>query len=221
MPGASEKVAVARKALIALLSVVALAGALSASASARDLSRLIAPKSVCAHQTELSAPAPVQEQAMRCMTNYARQRAGLHRFGNAAKLDRSAEDKASDILRCDSFSHYACGRQFTYWMGRVGYLRARCWRAGENIAWGKGSYGDVRAIFTDWVHSPEHLANILGHYGQIGIGLDDGRLGHLSGVRVWTQHFGSHCGASPHKRSHHRAIRHHRVVKLAHARGLR
>ncbi len=193
----------ARKALITLIAVVARARALSSPASARDLSRLIAPVSACAHQTDLSASAAEQEQAMRCMTNFARQRAGLHRFGDAAKLDRSAEDKASDILRCDSFSHFACGRQFTYWMGRVGYLRASCWRAGENIAWGAGRLGDVRDIFTAWVHSPEHLANILGRYGQIGIGLDSGRLGHLGAVNVWTQHFGSHCGATRHRSAPH------------------
>jgi uncharacterized protein YkwD len=215
VPRRPETGRVARKATIVLLSVVALAGVLSSSASARDLSRLVAPTSACADQTDLSASARTQERAMRCMTNFARQRAGLHRFGDAAKLDRSAEDKASDILRCDSFSHYACGRQFTYWMGRVGYLRARCWRAGENIAWGAGSYGDVRSIFTAWVHSPEHLANILGRYGQIGIGLDSGRLGHRSAVRVWTQHFGSHCGAARHKSSPRG------VAKLAQARGLR
>ena len=33
------------------------------------------------------------------------------------------------------------------------------------------------AIFTAWVHSPEHLANILGRYCQIGIAPRDGRFG--------------------------------------------
>ena len=45
-----------------------------------------------------------------------------------------------------------------------GYLAARCWRAGENIAWGTGNYASVRSIFVAWLHSPEHRANLLGRY---------------------------------------------------------
>ncbi len=55
---------------------------------------------------------------MHCMTDFARGHAGMAGFGDTAALDRSAGDKSRDILRCDSFSHYACGRQFTYWMQR-------------------------------------------------------------------------------------------------------
>lgn len=195
----------ARKILIALALSALSAGLFSSGTSARSLQRLIAPTSVCAHQTDQGVSVAEQEQAMRCMTNFARQRAGMARFGDAAALDRSADDKAGDILRCNSFSHDACGRQFTYWMARVGYLRARCWRAAENIAWGDGAYGDVRSIFGAWIHSPEHLANILGPYGQIGIAVDVGSLGSRGDVSVWTQHFGSHCGAS----------RSHAVLRLA------
>jgi uncharacterized protein YkwD len=183
-----------------LLSLSALCAALlPAAARAMDLQRLIAPTDVCAGETDQGASVSEQEQAMRCMTNFARERTGLSRVGDAAELDRSAADKSGDILRCDSFSHEACGRQFTYWMGRVGYLRARCWRAGENIAWGSGDLGSVRSIFRAWIHSPEHRANILGRYEQIGIGLAVGRLDGYAGAYVWTQHFGSHCGAArPH-----------------------
>jgi uncharacterized protein YkwD len=178
---------------IALLAVL---GALFApAAGAMDLERLIAPTSACDGQTDLGAPVAVQEQAMRCMTRFAREHMRKGGLADAAELDRSARDKSDDILRCDSFSHYACGRQFTYWMERVGYTSARCWRAGENIAWGTGEDGSVRSIFRSWIHSPEHRENILGAYGQIGVGLEIGRLDGRDGVRVWTQHFGSHCGA--------------------------
>ena len=132
---------------------------------------------------------------MRCMTNFARGHTGMGGLAEARELDRSAGDKSDDILRCDSFSHYACGRQFTYWMERVGYIPARCWRAGENIAWGSGSAGTVRSIFVAWLHSPEHRANILGRFSQIGISLSVGNLEGHSDAHVWTQDFGSHCGA--------------------------
>jgi uncharacterized protein YkwD len=178
-----------------ILALVALAVAASApSATAMNLERLIAPTEVCADQTDLGASVAAQEQAMRCMSNFARERMGMGQLGDAADLNRSARDKSDDILRCDSFSHYACGRQFTYWMQRVGYIPAQCWRAGENLAWGTGDLGTVRAIFRAWIHSPEHRENILGPYDQIGVALAVGSLDGRSDVHVWTQHFGSHCG---------------------------
>ena len=138
---------------------------------------------------------------MHCMTNFARQHAGLADLGNAASLDHSAVRKTDDVIRCDTFSHFACGRQFTYWMKRSGYLAARCWRAGENLAWGTGDLGSVRKIFIAWLHSPEHRANLLGSYSQIGIALSVGTLEGHRGAHVWTQEFGSHCGAAP-RRDH-------------------
>ena len=192
------------------LSLLALT-LLATAAGARSLRSLIAPVSACSNQNDVGFSVAEQERAMRCMTNFARAKVGLPSLGDAAELDRSAAAKASDIVRCDSFSHEACGRGFTYWIGRVGYLRARCWRAGENLAWGTGRAGDVRAIFSAWIHSPEHRKNILGRYGQIGIGLTVGRLDDSASAHVWTQHFGSHCGVSKRPRG---------VARLAPARAL-
>jgi len=184
----------ARKIALSALVAAVVAAAFAPTARAVDLANLIAPPDVCAHQQEPGAPAAEQERAMRCMTNYARRRTGKAGLGELRELDRSAEGKSGDIIRCDSFSHYACGRQFTYWMQRVGYIPARCWRAGENIAWGTGELGTVRATFRAWIHSPEHRANILGDFDQIGVGLATGRLEGRAKVDVWTQHFGTHCG---------------------------
>jgi uncharacterized protein YkwD len=171
-------------ALVAVLGFAALASAATAS--------LVAPASVCP-QSKLDAAAEAQEQAMLCLTNYARVQAGATQLEPTAELEESAADKAGDILRCDSFSHYACGREFTYWMRETGYLSAECWRAGENLAWGAGEYGTVTSIFRAWLRSPEHRANLLGEYTQIGINLKIGRLEGTRGVHVWTQHFGLHC----------------------------
>ena len=176
-----------------LALVAVLLAMLAPSAAAADLERLIAPTAVCADQTDPAAAPAVQEQAMRCMSNYAREHAGAGALAGAADLDRSAGDKSGDILRCDSFSHFACGREFTYWMRRVGYIPARCWSAAENIAWGTGERGNVRSIFRAWIHSPGHRENILGPYTQIGVGLEVGTLDNHTDVHVWTQHFGSHC----------------------------
>lgn len=131
---------------------------------------------------------------MRCLTDFAREQAGLRPLGEASELDRSAAEKSSDVLRCDSFSHFACGRAFTYWIEREGYVRS-CYRAAENLAWGIREGASVRSIFQAWLASPAHRENILGPYGELGVGLEIGTLSGRRQAHVWTQHFGSHCGA--------------------------
>ena len=130
---------------------------------------------------------------MRCMTDFARREAGLVELSDAGELDSSAREKSADILRCDSFSHFACGREFSYWMRQAGYMSTQCWRVGENLAWGTNEDGTVRAIFQAWMRSPSHRENILGAYDQVGISLMTGDLEGRVATHVWTEHFGSHC----------------------------
>jgi uncharacterized protein YkwD len=191
-----------KRAIPLLLLVAALAACAAtpqAMAAGRGVARLIAPPGTCPGEG-LGTSIDERKTAMRCLVDFARRHAGLHELADSAELDRSAEDKSADILRCDSFSHFACGRNFTYWMGRVGYLSARCWRVGENLAWGSGHSGSVRSAFSLLIHSPEHRENILGDYSVIGVGLRIGTLAGNRDAQVWTQHFGSHCGAIPHPR---------------------
>lgn len=156
---------------------------------------LIAPVAACPNQTRTASLA-AQEQAMRCMTDFARARAGLEPLADSAQLDLSATDKGTDVLQCDSFSHTACGREFTYWMRQTGYMSEACWRVGENLAWGVGAYGTVRSIFQAWMRSPEHRQNILGDYEALGLNRQLGELEGQANTVVWTAHFGSHCGGS-------------------------
>ena len=175
----------------ALLVLAALPGAGAAHAS--SIESLIAPASACSGAGDAAAPPQAQKQAMLCMTNFARRHHGLDGLSGTLKLDRSAGLKSADIIRCDSFSHEACGRDFTFWMQRVGYIPTRCWRAGENIAWGTGAYSTVRSIFTAWMYSEDHRGNILGSYSQIGFGLRVGGLPGRDEAHVWTQQFGLRC----------------------------
>ena len=175
---------------ISLIAVVACAVPASAAS-------LIAPDSACPSQDDRGASAATQEQTMLCMTNFARERTGESDLEATAVLAESARDKSRDIIECDSFSHYACGREFTYWMRATGYLSAECWKVGENLAFGSGEYGSVRSIFRAWMRSPEHRANILGEFSQVGIDLQTGTLGGSGRTSVWTQHFGSHCEEQP------------------------
>jgi uncharacterized protein YkwD len=183
----------ARRLAATLIASLALLGATAATASAGSL---IAPASACVGQTKLDATVAAQERAMLCMANFARAQLGLAELAPNAELEGSAREKARDILRCDSFSHYACGRDFAYWIRESGYLSTECWRAGENLAFGSGSYGSVRSIFRAWMRSPEHRENVLGDFAETGIDLVSGTLEGFAGTRVWTQHFGSHCAAA-------------------------
>lgn len=186
-----DKRAVLRK-LSLLLVVASLAVPAIAQPAAASGGRLIAPTSACPG-LGLDAPAEAQETAMLCMTNYARAQTGQAELSSAPALGQSAADKGDDILRCDSFSHFACGREFTYWMRQTGYIAGQCWRAGENLAWGTGDYGSVRSIFRAWMSSPGHRENILDDFAQIGISLQVGALAGQPQTHLWVQHFGSSC----------------------------
>ena len=169
-----------------------LAGSAAGDRQARRV--LAAPVGACVGADDPSAGIAQQKAAMRCLVNYARAEAGLPRLGSMRKLDSSAARKAGDILRCNQFSHFACGREFLFWFRRSGYLSGRCWWAGENLAWGSGILGSARSVVKAWLRSPSHRANILGgDYSQFGISLRMGSLSGNSGAHVWVNHFGRRC----------------------------
>jgi uncharacterized protein YkwD len=164
----------------------------SAAARTATASPLLASPASCPGQSDPSAPAVVREEAMICMTNFARAAFGLEPLSEVKELDDSALAKAGDVLRC-GFSHFACDREFTFWIRAAGYIGESCWRAGENLAWGAGEYGSVRSIFRAWMDSPTHRQNLLGDYEHVGVGVLSGDLEGHAGAQVWAAHFGSHC----------------------------
>lgn len=187
-----------RRALAAILAIAIAASATGLAearqadapaplaARAAGVKGLIAPPGAC---PDRGAGARFLEGRMRCLTNFARTAAGVPPLRADGGLYRAAGHKDGDILNCDEFSHEACGRQFTYWIDRYTDCRA----AAENIAWGTGSLGGVRAIFRAWMHSPGHRENILGPYEEIGIAVRVGNLEGTPRARVWTQDFGASC----------------------------
>lgn len=125
---------------------------------------------------------------MLCLVNRARRNRGLDSLRAPASLARAASRKSGDVLRCDEFSHEACGRPFDYWIGRFGYEGCT---EGENLAWASGRSATPRAIFGLWMRSPGHRENVLGPYTDTGLGLRIGTLEGFSGAHVWTEEFGS------------------------------
>jgi uncharacterized protein YkwD len=190
-----------------LMAVPALAGAASAGNGEPSGERaagggaiaaaksLIAPAGRCAGEEIASTAQRARAvRAMLCLTNYARSQIGRRGYKIDAGLGRSASLKAGDILRCDAFSHSACGRPFNWWIDRRYVDDARCWRAAENIAWATPGLGSVRMIFKAWMRSPGHRSAILSRqYEEIGIGFRIGKLKDRASARVWVQHFGQIC----------------------------
>jgi uncharacterized protein YkwD len=196
--------------LIASLALIALACApvaagqmihqqrLVAVDSEAESGPLIAPPDVCPQQERIRGPADVQEQAMLCLVDFARRAAGLSSALAVESLMTSADLKSRDILACDEFDHYACGRNFSHWIHASGYTAVPCWRVGETIAYGRGVHGSPRAMFIAWMRSPSHRGVILGEFSQIGAAVRYGELGFYGRVRVWTQHFGDQrCDEAP------------------------
>jgi len=174
--------------LAALVSVCIVACASAAGASAAGL---VAPPGTC---PEPRGDTAAEEATMLCLTNYARAQAGESPLESAPVLQDSAAEKAEDIVNCDSFSHFACGREFTYWIRANGYMSTDCWHVGENLAWGTGNYGTVSSIFRAWLRSTEHRENLLdARFTQVGIDLRVGRLEGERGAHIWAQAFGAHC----------------------------
>lgn len=173
-------------------AIVFVAGTAAMASGPSEVTAEAAPRIAragCPGQGDPSAPFAVQEQAMLCLVNKARSARGLAELATETGLSRAAERKSADIVRCDEFSHEACGRDFAYWMQRFGYYGTGCSGVAENIAYGTGSLGTPRSIFGAWMRSSGHRRNILGAYGLIGIGLRAGVLEGRSGAHVWTQEF--------------------------------
>lgn len=189
--------------LLAVIAIpCALLAATAATATAAGIGQASAVSPATARQalaTTACPNAPLdasevdQVGAMLCLVNDTRTRWGLPALAESSLLRQSAEEKSGDLMSCNEFSHTACGREFSHWIRETGYMSPECWRVGENLAWGVARQATVGSIFNAWMHSPTHRANILGDFEEIGIDLRVGKMGGLTGVHVWTQHFGSHC----------------------------
>jgi uncharacterized protein YkwD len=131
---------------------------------------LVAPRSKCAGQANIKAPEPRQEDAMRCLINYARDHAGSGGLNSHRKLEKAAGRKVGDVVRC-GFSHTACGNPADLYAHRTGYISGS-WQFGENLAQGKGKRGSARNILQAWLNSPPHRDTMLrGSFDDIGLGL--------------------------------------------------
>lgn len=130
--------------------------------------------SVCAATKSNPAVASIASanHATLCLINQVRRHHHLRPLKFNRKLSRAARRHSRSMVKHRFFEH----GNFIHRIRASGYLRhARSWSAGENIAWGSGFYATPRAIFTLWMHSPGHRANILRPgFREIGIGIHRG-----------------------------------------------
>jgi uncharacterized protein YkwD len=163
------------KSAAALVAAIALA---SPAQSGGRTASYLAPAGYC-------TGAPVQ--VMICLHDYARHQAGLPPLRSPVRLTQAARAKDADVVRC-GFSHTACGHSFEYRITEAGY---RWTRVAENLAWGSGSLGRPYAIFSEWMRSPGHRANILSPgFRDLGIAVRRGSFSGYPNAAVWVAEFG-------------------------------
>jgi len=115
--------------------------------------------------------------------NRTRAAHGLRSLRLDTRLIRAARSHSVEMLRGDYFSHGD-------FHGRMVAFHVRGPAAGENLAWGNGSYAQPAAIVAEWLASPEHRANLLrAGWTRIGIGLARGTFLGNGGSTVVTADF--------------------------------
>jgi uncharacterized protein YkwD len=185
-------VAAARRLALFLVSLLALT-AFADAAAASPYDRYLAPKSACAHANDRSGSIPEQEQAMRCLINWTRQKAHLRNLARQPQLTAAADLKAGQLLRCQKFAHAPCSGKDAFSVFRsAGYgTSAIRWAGGENIAWGTSYLGSPRQVMRAWLNSSGHRHNILSpEWHDQGVALRTGRFLGYANVAVWVSHFG-------------------------------
>ncbi len=176
---------------LAMLAIMLACAASAAAAGPYD--RYIAPGSACPN-ANVSAPAgAAQVVAMLCLIDYARSASGVVKPARSPVLATSAGMKADDIVRCDEFSHTACGRPWDAPLIAAGYLGSGVAAEGDEIlAAGTEQGASPRSIVRAWLEQAEHRATLLAtRWREVGVALRTPPLafGQAKTV-IWVAHFG-------------------------------
>jgi uncharacterized protein YkwD len=115
--------------------------------------------------------------------NATREAHGLPALRVDARLRTAARSWSGDLLRTNAFTHGDfAGRMKMFHVFGL---------AGENLAWGTGSYASAGSVVAMWLESPGHRENLLKpSYRRIGIGIARGTFLGNPGASVVTADFG-------------------------------
>jgi uncharacterized protein YkwD len=150
--------------------------AISAALIAALLGILLIPAAV-------AAPKASKELTLLQAVNATRQAHGLRPLRLDPRLQRAARSWSGTLLRSNAFTH----GDFASRMQSLGIQGL----AGENLAWGSGSYATAGTVVAMWLASPGHRANLLKpSYRRIGIGIARGTFQGQAAASVVTADFG-------------------------------
>jgi uncharacterized protein YkwD len=123
------------------------------------------------------------ESALLREMNVVRAQHGLAPLHLDLRLERAARFHSREMIAGDVFEHGA-------FRSRMLRFRIQGSLAGENLAWGVGSYATAHGVVAHWLASPEHRANLLRpSFRRVGVGeLTGPFLGH-GAARVVTADF--------------------------------
>jgi hypothetical protein len=175
-------------------ALAALAVGLGCTASAvadGPYDRYLAPASSCPDAGVPGLAGPAQEATMLCLIDFARSTRGLHVLAHAPLLAASAAIKADDIVRCDDFTHTACGKAWDAPLVASGYLLPGAKAEGDEIL-GAATDQDAspRMIVRTWLGQDEHRATLFGsRWRDEGVAMQQPPLG-LGSNTIWVAHFG-------------------------------
>lgn len=167
---------------------------------------LLASEDECPGQERADASDDELRTAAICLIDHARAERDLTELDRASTLHQSASGKVDDIVRCEDFSHTACGRDAMHWFDEVGY-RGSCRRVAtaENLGFGERELGSPRDVVLGWLESPPHRRNMLSNrWSEQGIArqrldtwsatLGGEKKRSLQQASIWVSHFGNREG---------------------------
>lgn len=120
--------------------------------------RFLPSPSDCPGSTSAPSAETMAENSMICVLNYARMRQGVSALPVSSQLQQAARLKALDIIRCQDFSHSACGKDPRAVADAAAYPNFT-W--GENIYAGAGPFTPARVAADGWLNSPHHRKNLF------------------------------------------------------------
>ena len=130
------------------------------------------------------------ERTLLALINHARAKRGLHKLAVVTSLERAARAHSREMVNRDYFGHNSYnGESVGARLIRFGYTTKGCtsWRVGECIAYGRGTRGSAKGVFTAWMKSKAHRAIILTKaFRNAGIGRAKGTYNGVDGMIFFT-----------------------------------
>ena len=112
-----------------------------------------------------------------CVANETRREWGRPILVRQRNLRRAADWQSDDMVENDYFSHTSAdGDTLSDRLDQANFIPSSDrWRAGENLAAGRGAMGSAQEIVDGWMNSREHRINLLDPgFSLVGIGVSRG-----------------------------------------------